>query len=153
MADKETFGERLRRLRKKSGLTQEKLAEQIKVHAVTISKWETDEQLPKTLIIKRLSAALDVTEDELLNGVPEQGGWVLQIKIATEFKEEIIDMRGQTMPVISNLTCTPKGGGLSLYGDYDLWTEPKKFKALIKQLEQARQLVLQNGRALGGIKE
>ena len=62
-------------------------------------------------------------------------------------------MRGQTMPLISNLTCTPKGGGLSLYGDYDLWADPKKFKALIKQLEQARQLVLENGKALGGIKE
>ena len=153
MADKETFGERLRRLRKSKGLTQSQLGDLCRVSMMTILRWEKEERPPRTDELKKLAAALDVTEDELLNGVPEQGGWVLQIKIATEFKEEIIDMRGQIMPVISNLTCTPKGGGLSLYGDYDLWADPKKFKALIKQLEQARQLVLENGKALGGIKE
>ena len=154
MADKETFGERLKRLRKKQGLTQPELAFLVGVHETTIRRWENKEnEIPNIKDIKKLAAALNVTEDELLNGVPEQGGWVLQIKIATEFKEEIIDMRGQTIPVISNLTCTPKGGGFSLYGDYDMWVDTKKFKALIKQLEQARQLVLQNGKALGGIKE
>ena len=153
MADKETFGERLKRLRKKSGLTQEKLAEILNVSFMTIRRWEWGKNIPRVDDIKELAAALNVTEDELLNGVPEQGGWVLQIKIATEFKEEIIDMRGNNIPIISNLTCTPKGGGFSLYGDYDMWTDTKKFKALIKQLEQARNLVLQNGKALGGIKE
>ena len=153
MPDKETFGDRLRRLRKSKGLTQKNVADICKISDVTVNRWEQDTRQPRMEELKNLAAALNVTEDELLNGVPEQGGWVLQIKIATEFKEEIIDMRGQTMPVISNLTCTPKGGGFSLYGDYDMWVDTKKFKALIKQLEQARQLVLQNGKALGGIKE
>ena len=88
-----------------------------------------------------------------MNGAPEQGGWVLQIKIATEIKEEIIDMRANRVPAISNLTCTPSGGGFTLYGDYELWTDKKKVKALIKQLLAGRDLILANGKALGGIKE
>ena len=153
MAENETFGQRLKRLRKKSGLSQEELAGKINVHAVTVSKWETGEQIPKTLILTRLATALNISEDELLNGAPEQTGWVLQIKIANDFKEEFIDMKPNKVPAISTLTCTPNGGGFTLYGDYSLWTDKKKVKALIKQLLAGRDLILANGKALGGIKE
>ena len=154
MPENETFGQRIRRLRKSKGLTQAELAYRIGVHEMTIRRWETGTRQPENINdIKNLSAALNVSEEELLNGAPEQGGWVLQIKIATEIKEEIIDMRAKNVPIISNLTCTPQGGGFSLYGSYEIWADKKKFKSLLKQLEQARNLVLQNGIALGGIKE
>ena len=153
MADKETLGERLRRLIKHEKLSQQEVADKLNIPRNTVWRWINDQATPESNNLHKLATLLHITTDELLNGVPEQGGWVLQIKIATEFKEEIIDMRGNNIPIISNLTCTPKGGGFSLYGDYDMWTDTKKFKALIKQLEQARNLVLQNGKALGGIKE
>lgn len=153
MPENETFGQRIRRLRKSKGLTQEQVASVCLVSGVTVNRWEKDTRQPRAEELKRLAAALNVSEEELLNGAPEQGGWVLQIKIATEIKEEIIDMRAKNVPIISNLTCTPQGGGFSLYGSYEIWADKKKFKALLKQLEQARNLVLQNGIALGGIKE
>jgi len=83
----------------------------------------------------------------------EKGERQPRIKIATEIKEEIIDMRANRVPAISNLTCTPQGGGFTLYGEYSLWTDKKKVKALIKQLLAGRDLILANGKALGGIKE
>ena len=153
MPDNETFGQRLRRLRKAKGLTQEQVANACLISGVTVNRWEKDTRQPRAEELKRLAAALNVSEEELLNGAPEQGGWVLQIKIATEIKEEIIDMRANRVPAISNLTCTPSGGGFTLYGDYELWTDKKKVKALIKQLLAGRDLILANGKALGGIKE
>ena len=149
----ETFGQRLRRLRKAQNLTLAQLSDAIKVSLKTVQRWEQGERQPRADDIKALAAALNVSEEELLNGAPEQGGWVLQIKIATEIKEEIIDMRANRVPAISNLTCTPQGGGFTLYGDYSLWTDKKKVKALIKQLLAGRDLILANGIALGGIKE
>ncbi len=153
MPDNETFGQRLARLRKKAGITQEKLAEMLDVSYMTVRRWEWGKNAPRLDEAKKIAAALNVSEEELLNGAPEQGGWVLQIKIATEFKEEIIDMRAKVLPSISNLTCTPQGACLTLSANYDLWGDIKQFKAFIKQLEQGRNLVLQNGKALGGIKE
>ena len=153
MPDKETFGQRLARLRKKTGISQEKLAEMLDVSYMTVRRWEWGKNAPRLDEAKKIAAALSVSEDELLNGAPEQGGWVLQIKIATEIKEEIIDMRANRVPAISNLTCTPQGGGFTLYGDYSLWTDKKKVKALIKQLLAGRDLIVANGKALGRIKE
>ncbi|MBR2207298.1 MAG: helix-turn-helix transcriptional regulator [Synergistaceae bacterium] len=153
MADNETFGKRLARLRKKAGITQEKLAEMLDVSYMTVRRWDWGKNAPRLDEAKRIAAALNVSEEELLNGAPEQGGWVLQIKIATEIKEKIIDMRANKVPTISELTCTPSGGGFTLYGDYELWTDKKKVKALIKQLLAGRDLILANGKALGGIKE
>ena len=154
MAENETFGQRLKRLRKAKGLTQAELAYQINVHEITIRRWEKNTRIPENIAqIKKLAEFFHVSEDELLNGAPEQTGWVLQIKIANDFKEEFIDMKPNKVPAISTLTCTPNGGGFTLYGDYSLWTDKKKVKALIKQLLAGRDLILANGKALGGIKE
>jgi len=153
MSEKETFGQRLKRFRKKADFSQEQLAELLDVSYMTVRRWEWGKSRPRIDEMKSIAAALNVSEELLMNGEPEQGGWVLQIKIATEYKEEIIDMRAPKVPAISNLTCTPQGGGFTLYGDYSLWTDKKKVKALIKQLLAGRDLILQNGRALGGIKE
>lgn len=45
--DKNNFSERLRKLRKKAGLTQEELAEYVEVHLNTVSRWENDIDTPK----------------------------------------------------------------------------------------------------------
>ena len=152
MADKETFGQRIRRLRKKQGLNQTQLGDLCLVSVITVNRWEQDIRQPRMEELKRLAIALHVSEDELLNGVPEQNAWVLQIKIAQEFKEEVIDMT-QNIPCISSITVTPKGGVFSLGGDYSLWTDDKKFKDLINNIKKTRDLIIQNGRALGGIKD
>ena len=152
MAKNETFGQRLRRLIKDRKLSQQEVADQLNIPRNTVWRWINNQATPESNNLHKLATLLHVTTDELLNGAPEQGGWVLQIKIATEIKEEIIDMRANRVPAISNLTCTPSGGGFTLYGDYELWTDKKKVKALIKQLLAGRDLILANGKALGGIK-
>ena len=152
MPDKEIFGERLKRLRKKQGLTQEELAEKTEVHSVTVSKWETGEQIPKTLTLKRLASALHVSEDELLNGVPEQNAWVLHVEIGNT-KEDFLDMAKLATSPVSAIITDREAGFLKIGGNYELWTDDNLFKKVISDLKKLREAVIANGRALGGIKD
>ena len=149
-----SFGARLRALRKRAGLTQEQLAEAVGVHINNVSRWEKDEFIPKTLKIKAIAEALGVPETVLLNGQPEDlqsSGWVLTVKIAHSFSEEVIDM-SRNIPRKASITTTPEGGYLCLGGDYSLWTDNDNFKKFIADIKKFRNTVIQNGIALGGIK-
>lgn len=53
--------------RKKSGLSQEAVAEKLGVSRQTISKWETDETLPDIYQSKKLSSLYHLTLDELVD--------------------------------------------------------------------------------------
>jgi len=61
------FGARMAALRKAGGYTQEELAKKIKVSRRMIAYYEVETQHPPTSILSRLSAALNVTSDELLD--------------------------------------------------------------------------------------
>ena len=63
---KETFGQRLSRLRKQSGLTQEELAEKFGISGQAVSKWENDASMPDISILPDLSDVLRVSLNELL---------------------------------------------------------------------------------------
>ena len=62
-----SFGTRLYRARKKSGLSQEGVAEKLGVSRQTISKWETDETLPDIRQSKRMAALYKLSLDELID--------------------------------------------------------------------------------------
>lgn len=62
-----TFGEKLKSARKRAGLTQEQLAEQLLVSRQAITKWESDKGLPDIENLKQLSKRLDVRIDYLLD--------------------------------------------------------------------------------------
>ena len=62
-----TFGEKIQKLRKESGLSQEELSYQLGVSRQAISKWERDSGYPETEKIVRMSKIFDVTLDYLLN--------------------------------------------------------------------------------------
>ncbi len=62
-----TFGEKLQKLRKEAGLSQEELAYQLDVSRQAISKWERDNGYPETEKIIRMSKIFNVTIDYLLN--------------------------------------------------------------------------------------
>ena len=64
--------ENIQILRKKRNLTQEALAEQIGVTRQTIAKWESGESVPDLQLAGRLSAALDVTLDDLVEAPREE---------------------------------------------------------------------------------
>lgn len=61
------LGEKILKLRKQKGLSQEQLGEEINVTRQTISNWELGETLPNPEQLKLLSKMLDVSIDELLD--------------------------------------------------------------------------------------
>ena len=61
------LGEKILKLRKKQGLSQEQLGEQVNVTRQTISNWELNETTPNPEQLKLLSKALNVSIDELLD--------------------------------------------------------------------------------------
>ena len=153
MAETETFGERLRRLRKKQGLTQAELAYQVEVHEMTIRRWETGtHQIENINDIRKLAAVLHVTEDELLNGVPDQGGWVLHVEIGNT-KEDFIDMKTLASKPVCAIITDKDAGFIKVGGDYSLWTDDALFKKILADLKKLRDAVIANGKVLGGIKE
>ena len=62
----ETLGRRIAANRKRLGLTQDALAEQLGVTAQAVSKWENDQSCPDISMLPRLAQIFAVTTDELL---------------------------------------------------------------------------------------
>lgn len=64
----ETIGNRIQKIRKEKGLTQEELAEKLCVSAQAVSKWENDASCPDISLLPQLCRILGITTDELLSG-------------------------------------------------------------------------------------
>ena len=62
-----SLGEKIYELRKKKGLSQEQLGEEVNVTRQTISNWELGETSPNPEQLKLLSSILNVSIDELLD--------------------------------------------------------------------------------------
>ena len=67
-----TIGERIKALRKKNDLTQEKLADYLCVSYQAVSKWECGASSPDLSLIVPLAKLLHVTTDELLGMAPPE---------------------------------------------------------------------------------
>lgn len=61
-----TTGEKITKLRKESGLTQEELAEKLNVTRQSVSRWESDSAFPETGKLVALSKLFNCTVDYLL---------------------------------------------------------------------------------------
>ncbi len=66
------IGEKIRELRRKQGLTQEKLAELLGVSFQAVSKWENGMNAPDLSLIAPLTRLFNVTADELLGLTEEE---------------------------------------------------------------------------------
>ena len=64
----DSIGNRLFELRKKQGITQEKLAEQLNVSRQSVSNWELDKSLPDTDKLFVLAQIYDVSLDYIAYG-------------------------------------------------------------------------------------
>ena len=62
------FNEKLQKLRKQKGLTQEELAEALFVSRTAISKWESGRGYPNIDSLKAIAKFFNITVDELLSG-------------------------------------------------------------------------------------
>ena len=69
-----TFGEKLLKLRKERGWTQEELAAQIHISRQALSKWEQGSVLPDTENVLQLSRLFGVSTDYLLHDDFESDG-------------------------------------------------------------------------------
>ena len=69
---KETFGQRLQRLRKERNLTQEEVAEKIGITPQGISKWENNLSSPDINILLNLKDILGVSVEELFGKEKEK---------------------------------------------------------------------------------
>jgi transcriptional regulator with XRE-family HTH domain len=67
-----TIGEKIKELRKKNDLTQEKLADYLCVSYQAVSKWECGLSSPDLSLIVPLAKLLHVTTDELLGMTPPE---------------------------------------------------------------------------------
>lgn len=61
-----TLGQKIQQLRKRDGLSQEKLAEKVAVTRQTISKWELDQSTPDLQLLARLGDLFHVSTDYLI---------------------------------------------------------------------------------------
>ena len=62
----QTLGKRIAANRKRMGLTQDQLAEQMGVTPQAVSKWENDQSCPDITALPRLAAIFGITTDDLL---------------------------------------------------------------------------------------
>ena len=65
-----TFGENLSKLRREAGLSQEALAERLKVSRQSVSRWEQDACSPSMDSLIRMGEVLRVPVERLAAGVP-----------------------------------------------------------------------------------
>lgn len=139
----------LRSIRKRLGMTQERLGELSGIAPNTLSRYERGALKASGEAVGRIAKALGVSADELLNG-PGEEAWVLEIKIAKN-RGEVIDM-SETMGCVASVNCTRNGAVLELGAGYDVFQDDAKFEDFVEQLRQARGLVLRNGEELGKIR-
>lgn len=79
----ETLGKRIAHERKKLGITQERLAEQLGVTAQAVSKWENDQSCPDITMLPKLAEIFGVSTDALLGLGTEKAAPVFEAEVVS----------------------------------------------------------------------
>ena len=88
------LGEKIVKLRKERGLSQEALAEQIGTTRQAVSKWENDQGFPETEKLLQLSNVFEVSVDFLLKDERRKPGSTRRATMSAEnLPEDILRMR------------------------------------------------------------
>lgn len=99
----ETFGQRLKSLRKLKGFTQEKMAALFNVERATLAKWEIDHTIPDVSTIKRIAKYFDCSIDYLLgNESKELSEMLPEIKAFAEKLSQLPLERRQELLRLGN---------------------------------------------------
>ena len=88
----ETLNERIKKLRKKKGMTQLELAEKVHVTDKAVSKWETGEGNPEITILIELAKIFEVSLDYLLTGKESEKEIIVISKMELSCKEDNVEL-------------------------------------------------------------
>ena len=130
----------LKKLRKNTGLTQEKLAELLEIHENTLRTWENGTKEPRISDIKRICEILKCSEADLLNEADSQD-WNIEIKIS-KGKEVNTRMDLTSTSTAAILDLGDIAMGITLKAGYEIWEDDSKFEKLIAQLRRKRKVGL-----------
>ena len=150
----DNFGVRLKKLRKKAGLTQEELSETLGISYMTVRRWESGKSIPRIDEIRRIAQALNVPESDLLNDPPPVSGeWVITLKVSNKLDKEEINLIGNVQPVTS-IQATPDGCAVTIQAGWDMLKTKKQLEQLFKRiLKETYPAMRGNGVAFGSIKD
>lgn len=111
------LGDNLKRLRKERNMQANELAELLGVTPPVVSRWETQRGLPETTTLLRLAKALEVSVDQLLDGIDE--GYDLIRHAGTRVpsgddvdgdeREDVSGYQKFSIPVIAEGDASPEG--------------------------------------------
>lgn len=93
-----TFGEKLQKLRKAKGWTQEELAAQISISRQALSKWEQGTVIPDTENVLQISKIFGVSTDYLLNDDYQSDADIPVVQKSTQALD--VSYRGRVRTVI-----------------------------------------------------
>ena len=82
------FGVLLKKLRKQKRLSQGKLGKSVDVHYNHIGRYERGDSYPSVPVLIRLSRVLDVTMDELINGLKKEDEEIDETKSVEEVSKQ-----------------------------------------------------------------
>ena len=132
------LGNNIQTLRKKKGLSQEKLAEKINVTRQTISNWELGETAPNPEQLILLSKQFDISIDELVGNDAMSSGSSRENKSIKEIKMEKQQL--PACPVETTLTLISDKWKVLILRD--LLPGTKRFGELKKSIGHVSQKVL-----------
>lgn len=92
-----TFGEKLQKLRKSKGWTQEDLAAQISISRQALSKWEQGAVIPDTENVLQISKLFGVSTDYLLNDDYESDADIPAVHASAETLEKNYKSKTRTI--------------------------------------------------------
>jgi len=108
------FNEKLVRLRKCHGYTQEQLAEKLEVTRQAVSRWEAGDTTPELALLVKLCEAFGVTADYLINESIENEGDIPIIKKKDEeIKSVVLEKKNL---LLFSAICFTVGAVCSLIG-------------------------------------
>lgn len=113
-----TFGEKIKKLRAASDMSQDELAEKLFVTRTAVSKWETGKGYPSIDSLKLLSDLFHISMDELISDDDVESKRVLDDKRAREFYYIAVAFLVFTVVLafIAYFAQTKRAGILSLVG-------------------------------------
>ena len=133
----------IRILRKKRGLNQFELSEEIGVSVDSVRRWESNKQFPRADELRNLASVLGVTVDELLNGSESNKIKITLVYDWDKMREGSIDMNMNDFELILG---SQGQIGLKGSGKFTSKEDINEFLSRVKeQLEIAFSAQLQRG--------